>query len=163
MKFLPGLLLFAFTPLLPAQELKTGEPLTASDLAKQLNVQNWTLVYKPGKEFSNVRFALIYRSRETRDAEFTEKSLINSTQSLRTPTKELPFTICLDANRATIITPGTSTAGDGAHIPLPATSSLPPSKGPSGRYLLLTSSFPRESSSEEWATKATLELEISVE
>lgn len=163
MKFLPALVLFALTPLLPAQELKTGGPLTAADLAKQLNIQTWTLVYQADKEFSEVHCKLIYRSRETKNGEFTEKFLIDSTQYLRAPAKELPFTICLDTNRTTMIIPDRSVAGDGADITLPFTSSLPPSKGPNGRYLLLTSSFPRESSSEEWATKATLELEISGE
>jgi len=163
MKFLPALLLFAFTPLLPAQELKTGEPLTASDLAKQLNVQNWTLVYKPGKEFSNVRFALIYRFRETKDAEFTEQSLIVDTRQIQPPTKELPITICFDSNQSTLIFSGGSSAGKGIDIPGSYSISTPPTKEANGRYKLLSTILPPESTPNVETTQGILELEISAE
>lgn len=91
----------------------SGPPLTAADLAKQLNIFATTFVYKQDKPFSSLFYKLSYKERQA-DGTYTVKTNLNSVGThLQKPVMEMPIKVLVDTNSSNVILPSTSSLGKG--------------------------------------------------
>lgn len=116
--------------------LDAGDPLSAADLARHLNVRTWSLVYHPQKEVNDVRYSLIYRSRPSETEAFEETVLLGTRSRMREPMTSLPITVCIDENKSTLIIPDASLRGAGMETTANLETLHVPFKNERGRYTL---------------------------
>ena len=160
MKIIPLIFLLSL-PNLIAQQLTPGEPLSATELAVQLDIKTWSIAYQTDYKITNISFALIFKSRISHDDLFTEKQLLGIGTEFREPLEKVDIKICASSDKTTLIFPGGSSAGAGFLQEIPSSTASIPEKNEAGRYVLSSSSFDSKSGSGPDNVKSTLELSIT--
>jgi len=134
-----------------------GPGITASDLASQLGVQSASMIYRQEKPFTRITVGLIYKERSDNGTLEEKETLVYTSYSLPTSTKEQAIKILLSGDRSTVITGSTTSSGKGVKITPPSATSNPPYRMKDGTLVLIsTYSDPRNNSEE--GMKSIVEL-----